>query len=250
MFCFYGETYSCFLLLLESNCSTSKSIFIIIRQARNVLLFQLRPNMERYQQAMVNIMTRRASPQQARDSSSASSQGSNIGCSTITINTTTLTCPAGTPQDPSYLTIPFTAPSEEPMTAKEPKRPKEQEASMFIAGTDSQLIIGMQLNIFLSNLVKQCACSTDAFVLSQVVMGATHYTYRKTQRGDTPSLVTRSRASHSARDVSRSRPSKCGASRTLFPSLTVFPLSKIIGEQPFMQISNIYFVKCTYMHIL
>uniref|UniRef100_A0A3B4VCB3 TBC1 domain family member 24 n=1 Tax=Seriola dumerili TaxID=41447 RepID=A0A3B4VCB3_SERDU len=45
-------------------------------------------------------------------------------------------------QDPSFLTIPFTAPSEEPITAKEPKRPKEQEAAMFIAGDDSQLIIG------------------------------------------------------------------------------------------------------------
>ncbi|XP_070684532.1 TBC1 domain family member 24-like [Pempheris klunzingeri] len=71
-------------------------------------VFTLRPSMERYQQAMVNIMTRRASPQ----------------------------------QDPSYLTIPFTAPSEEPMTAKEPKRAKEQEASKFIAGSYSQLIIG------------------------------------------------------------------------------------------------------------
>ncbi|XP_029296703.1 TBC1 domain family member 24-like [Cottoperca gobio] len=105
-------------------------------------VFTLRPSMERYQQAMVNIMTRRASPQQVQDSSCASSQVSNSGYSPITTATTTLTCPAGTPQDPSYLTIPFTAPSEEPMTAKEPKRPKEQEASMFIAGSDSQLIIG------------------------------------------------------------------------------------------------------------
>ncbi|KAM3624453.1 uncharacterized protein V6R79_023671 [Siganus canaliculatus] len=76
-------------------------------------VFMLRPNMERYQQAMVNIMTRRGSPQQG----------------------------PGTPQDPSYLTIPFTA-TAEPLNAKEPKRPKEQEASMFIAGNDSQLIIG------------------------------------------------------------------------------------------------------------
>ncbi|XP_042341683.1 TBC1 domain family member 24-like isoform X2 [Plectropomus leopardus] len=106
-------------------------------------VFMLRPSMERYQQAMVNIMTRRASPQQVQNSSSTSSQVSNNGCSpTTTTGTTTLTCPAGTPQDPSYLTIPFTAPSEEPMTAKLPKRPKEQEASMFIAGSDSQLLIG------------------------------------------------------------------------------------------------------------
>lgn len=74
--------------------------------------------MERYQQAMVNIMT-------------------------PVTSTTTLICPAGTPQDPSYLTVPFTAPSEEPMTAKEPMRPQEQEASMFIAGSDRELIIGM-----------------------------------------------------------------------------------------------------------
>ncbi|XP_045903805.1 TBC1 domain family member 24-like [Micropterus dolomieu] len=80
-------------------------------------VFMLRPSMERYQQAMVNIMT-------------------------PVTSTTTLTCPAGTPQDPSYLTVPFTAPSEEPMTAEEPMRPQEQEASMFIAGSDRELIIG------------------------------------------------------------------------------------------------------------
>ncbi|XP_022620784.1 TBC1 domain family member 24-like [Seriola dumerili] len=107
-------------------------------------VFTLRPSMERYQQAMVNIITRRAPPQQVQISNSASSQVSKSGSSPIisTIATATLTCPAGTPQDPSFLTIPFTAPSEEPITAKEPKRPKEQEAAMFIAGDDSQLIIG------------------------------------------------------------------------------------------------------------
>ncbi|XP_068448717.1 TBC1 domain family member 24-like [Clinocottus analis] len=97
-------------------------------------VFTLRPNMERYQQAMVNIMTRAAPPQQDRDSGFASSPVSKSGCS--------LTCPAGTLQDPSYLTIPLTVPSEEPTAAKESRKPKEQEASMFIAGTDSQLIIG------------------------------------------------------------------------------------------------------------
>lgn len=106
-------------------------------------LFQLRPSMERYQQPMVNIMTRKVSPQQVRVSNGASSDVSNSGCSAITSTTaTTLTCPAGTPQDPSYLTIPFTAPSGEPMSAKGPKRSKEQDASMFIAGSDSQLIVG------------------------------------------------------------------------------------------------------------
>ncbi|XP_076584903.1 TBC1 domain family member 24-like isoform X1 [Chaetodon auriga] len=108
-------------------------------------VFTLRPSMERYQQAMVNIMTRRASPQQVGVRNSASSEVLiRSSCSPIisTTSTTSLTCPAGTPQDPSYLTIPFTAQSDEPMTAKEPKRPKEQEASMFIAGSDSQLMIG------------------------------------------------------------------------------------------------------------
>ncbi|XP_034713237.1 TBC1 domain family member 24-like isoform X2 [Etheostoma cragini] len=91
-------------------------------------VFTLRPSMERYQQAMVNIMTRRASPQQDQDSS----------CDYSLHTTTTILVP----QDPSYLTVPITVPSEGPMTAKEPKRPKEPEASMFIAGSDSQLIIG------------------------------------------------------------------------------------------------------------
>ncbi|XP_019717620.1 TBC1 domain family member 24-like [Hippocampus comes] len=92
-------------------------------------VFTLRPSMERYQRAMVNIMTRKVSPQQAQFSFQTASN-------------TTLTCPAGTPQDPSYLTIPFTAPSQEQFTAKEPKRSKEQEASKFIAGSDERFIIG------------------------------------------------------------------------------------------------------------
>ncbi|XP_041837989.1 TBC1 domain family member 24-like [Melanotaenia boesemani] len=103
-------------------------------------VFTLRPSMERYQRAMINIMTPRASPQQVQISINASTQVSNSGNPPFI--TTTLTCPSGTHKDPSYLTIPFTAPSEDPMTAKEPKRPKEQEASMFLAANDSQLIIG------------------------------------------------------------------------------------------------------------
>ncbi|KAL6110205.1 uncharacterized protein ACO6RY_19336 [Pungitius sinensis] len=98
-------------------------------------VFTLRPSMERYQQPMVNIMTRAPCPQMTRDGSSASSPVPPIPARP-------LTCPAGTPQDPSNLTIPFTAPSQEHTTAKELRRPKEQEASMFIACSDSQLIIG------------------------------------------------------------------------------------------------------------
>lgn len=109
-------------------------------------VFTLRPSMERYQQTMVQIITRRPSPQEVRGSGCVSSQLSNTDkcpiASTTVSTTTTLTCPAGTPQDPSYLTIPFTAPSEEPLGVKEPKRPKEQAASMFIGGDDTRLVIG------------------------------------------------------------------------------------------------------------
>uniref|UniRef100_A0A672GG34 TBC1 domain family member 24 n=1 Tax=Salarias fasciatus TaxID=181472 RepID=A0A672GG34_SALFA len=70
-------------------------------------VFTLRPNMERYQQTVVNIMTRKASPQQSQTGVGASSQ--------ILKSSNTLSVSA---------------------------RHKEQEASMFIAGNDSQLVIG------------------------------------------------------------------------------------------------------------
>lgn len=99
-------------------------------------VFTLRPSMERYQRAMVNIMTR-------GDTGGAVSPRSPAGESSPNpTNAQTLTCPAGTLQDPTYLTVPFTAPSEEPTTAKDPKRLKEQEASMFIAASDDRLLIG------------------------------------------------------------------------------------------------------------
>lgn len=110
--------------------------------------------MERYQQPMVNILTRKAPPQQVRKSNGASSKAFHKACSTISpAVSATLTCPAGTPQDPSYLTIPFTAPSGEPLSAKEPKRPKEQDASMFIACSDTQLAIGMDVTKQLSTVI-------------------------------------------------------------------------------------------------
>lgn len=43
---------------------------------------------------------------------------------------------------------------------------------------------------------------------------------------DSQSLVTHLRAAHSARVISRSKPWKCGASRTLFPFVTVFAHNK------------------------
>uniref|UniRef100_A0AAX7TXC8 TBC1 domain family member 24 n=1 Tax=Astatotilapia calliptera TaxID=8154 RepID=A0AAX7TXC8_ASTCA len=101
------------------------------------LVFTLRPNMELYQRSMVNIMSPRASPEKLRGSISASPQASTNG---NIPSSTTLTCPAETLQNPSYLMV--TAPVEESMSAKQPKRPKEQEASKFIAGDDNRLIIG------------------------------------------------------------------------------------------------------------
>ncbi|XP_005815570.2 TBC1 domain family member 24-like [Xiphophorus maculatus] len=103
-------------------------------------VFMLRPSMERYQRAMVNIMTRIASPQQHRNGSSSSSQLANSSKSQLT--TKTVSCTNGTPENPSYLTLPLSAPLGNPRTAKEAKRTKEQDASNFIAGDDSQLIIG------------------------------------------------------------------------------------------------------------
>uniref|UniRef100_H3CIU2 TBC1 domain family member 24 n=1 Tax=Tetraodon nigroviridis TaxID=99883 RepID=H3CIU2_TETNG len=107
-------------------------------------VFTLCPGMERYQQPMVNIMTRRASPQHVPASSSSLSKFSNNSMPTTFPPTTAtmLTCPAGTLQDPIYLTVPFTAPSEEHVSEVVSKRPKEQEASMFIACSDHRLIIG------------------------------------------------------------------------------------------------------------
>lgn len=127
-------------VILPSKC---KVFWEFIR--RNCFLLQLRPGMERYQQPMVNIMTRRASPQKVQASCSTLYNLLNNGNpATSPTTATTLTCPAGTPQDPSYLTIPFTAPSDEQISEVVPKRPKEQEASMFIACSDTRLIIGMK----------------------------------------------------------------------------------------------------------
>uniref|UniRef100_A0AAV2LMM8 Cilia- and flagella-associated protein 52 n=1 Tax=Knipowitschia caucasica TaxID=637954 RepID=A0AAV2LMM8_KNICA len=103
-------------------------------------VFTLRPSMERYQQALINIMTRLVLGQQNEPYPSGSAL--SISSSASTINGASLTCPVGTPQDPSFLTVPFTAQSTTSPSAKQPKRAKEQEASMFIAGNESQLVIG------------------------------------------------------------------------------------------------------------
>ncbi|KAM4595138.1 TBC1 domain family member 24-like isoform 1-T1 [Fundulus diaphanus] len=100
-------------------------------------VFTLRPSMERYQRAMINIMTRIASSQQLRAGSSSSSQMPDSSKPELTTKSLTETC-----QNPSYLTGTLTAHLDNPRTAKDAKRPKEQDASKFIAGDDSQLIIG------------------------------------------------------------------------------------------------------------
>ncbi|XP_033831470.2 TBC1 domain family member 24-like [Periophthalmus magnuspinnatus] len=106
-------------------------------------VFTLRPSMERYQQTVVNIMTRLVSGQQ---NGPCDSLPLSLSRSTSSMNGAGLTCPVGTPQDPSYLTVPltvpFTAPSDRRLFTKEPKRAKGPEASRFIAGTELQLIIG------------------------------------------------------------------------------------------------------------
>jgi len=111
--------------------------------------------MERYQRAMVNIMTRRdpASGISTPPSESESSPTPVASASPAQ----TLTCPAGTLQDPSYLTIPFTAPSsDEPITAKDPKRLKEQGAAMFIAAGVDRLVIGKRCDAEIRNISIQC----------------------------------------------------------------------------------------------
>ncbi|XP_004065832.2 TBC1 domain family member 24 isoform X2 [Oryzias latipes] len=88
-------------------------------------VFTLRPSMERYQRAMVYILTRIASPQQV----------SGFGNSPMS-------SPTGIYQNPGNLNISCSASLENSLTAKEPKRSKDQYASMFIAGDDRRLIIG------------------------------------------------------------------------------------------------------------
>lgn len=120
-----------------------------------MLSLQLRPSMERYQRPMVNIMTKRPSSQQVSTDNSTSAE-------VLRSIFSSLTCPAGTPQDPSYLTIPFTAPSGGSTSAKVPKRPKEQDASLFIACSDTQLIIGMDVDSHDCRSVSAFASLTSA----------------------------------------------------------------------------------------
>ncbi|KAJ8264064.1 hypothetical protein GJAV_G00144670 [Gymnothorax javanicus] len=99
-------------------------------------VFTLRPGMERYQRPILHLPD-------AAGRTQGAAQICALGSSN-TVTSTTFTCPAGTPQDPNFLTIPFTVPSGGP-PAVPPKRIKEQRplsASMFMAGDEDRLIIG------------------------------------------------------------------------------------------------------------
>lgn len=97
-------------------------------------VFTLRPGMERYQCALVRIMSRRhftlGTQATGRPPSPISHKDYPPAAPMPII---TLTCPAGILQAPSHQPAPFPTP---------PKGTKEQGASMFIAGDDERLIIG------------------------------------------------------------------------------------------------------------
>lgn len=72
-----------------------------------------------------------------------------------------------------------------------------------------------------------CLLQATTHGLWSGAMGATQSACRQIWRADTQSVVTHSRTFHSARVASRFSVWKCGASRTPFPSLTVFPQCEI-----------------------
>lgn len=216
--------------------------------------------MERYQRAMVNILTRIASPRQM---TCVSPQMSGFGSSQMS-------SPTGIHQNPSNLNMLCSTSLENSLTAKEPKRPKDQHASMFIAGNDRQLIIGtlwvdwrvwylwrtmtlvwnLQIHSKIDRFTYTCRgeksnvfcvlpcssvttcldvfCWVDAITLCvlslQVGMEAMPCAWKETWRVAARSRVTHSWATRSAREISRSSPWRFGASRTLFVRLPVLRL--------------------------
>lgn len=98
--------------------------------------------MERYQRPILHLpdaWDRASSPSNAQ---TATSPGSN---DIATPTPATLTCPAGTPQDPNFLTIPFAVPSGGSTSQKRIKAQRPLSVSMFMAGDDDRLIIGKQI---------------------------------------------------------------------------------------------------------
>ncbi|KAL1005930.1 hypothetical protein UPYG_G00065800 [Umbra pygmaea] len=106
-------------------------------------VFTLRPGMERYQRAVVHISAKEHfSPDLGAASAFpySKTEDSSWTPSSPNCTPTTLICPAGTCQDPSYLTIPFST-SPGPLSPS-PKRAKEQSTSLFITADQNRLVIG------------------------------------------------------------------------------------------------------------
>ncbi|KAJ8378506.1 hypothetical protein AAFF_G00238890 [Aldrovandia affinis] len=104
-------------------------------------VFTLCPGMERYQRPILHLpdVRNHPVPKPQGPAEAPTSSGSKDTAAPVA-----LACPAGTPQDPNYLTIPFTMPCEGPPSVF-PKRAKAQRplsASMFMAGDEDRLIIG------------------------------------------------------------------------------------------------------------
>ncbi|KAJ8363473.1 hypothetical protein SKAU_G00123040 [Synaphobranchus kaupii] len=99
-------------------------------------VFTLRPGMERYQRPIVHLpdVSGRVQPQSAAQTATSPDVATPA----------TLTCPAGTPQNPNFLTIPFTtSPVGSPaVSQKRIKAQRPLSASMFMAGDEDRLIIG------------------------------------------------------------------------------------------------------------
>lgn len=162
----YFGTGECFVFTVRHVCAWPLYCSCQQRKVKSTSSLQLRPNMERYQRPMVNILTKRPPGQQVPSVNSTSAEVLRSISSTSgpAVTIASLTCPAGTPQDPSYLTIPFTAPSGGSMSAKVPKRPKEQDASMFIACSDTQLIVGTDVHSRHCRSLVMFAALTSAYL--------------------------------------------------------------------------------------
>ncbi|XP_006635514.2 TBC1 domain family member 24-like [Lepisosteus oculatus] len=103
-------------------------------------VFTLCPEMERYEWAILH------QPKIAKETHIHSSPHLKPppALATEVPPPVTLAGPGGTPQDPSYLTVPFSVPSEGPPPEPAPRKPPKHPfpASMFMAGGTERIIIG------------------------------------------------------------------------------------------------------------